>query len=232
MSPRRRDREPGPTAAAALTDLLRARILAGSPGPGEALREEELAREHDLSRHTVRAALASLAAERLVETVPYRGARVASLDDAELVALQELRGALEAEAVRILRDRHGSGWPAAVTGPLDAALADLTAVDAASDWPAAARAHAAFHRALVAAAGSPRITEAYARLDSEMLLLLTHLRPGYPAASLGDEHRDYLAAVQRDGGEVVRAHLAGSTAQIRSARADAGDAGLPASRSA
>lgn len=219
MSPRRRDSAPGPTAAAALTDELRAGILDGRQLPGARLREEDIAEEHGVSRHTVRAALAALAAERLVDLVPYRGARVAALDDPALVALQQLRGALEAEAVRILRERYGCRWPDAVTAPIEAALHELAALDAASDWPHTARAHAAFHRALVAVAGSDRITEAYAQLDSEILLLLTHVRPRYSAGALGAEHRDYLAAVQRDGGDAVRAHLAHSTELIQAARA-------------
>ena len=100
MSPRRRESEPGPTHAAALADALRASILSGELGLDAPLREERLAAEHAASRHTVRAALQALAAERLVTIAPYRGARVANLDDDAVEALQELRGALEAEAVR------------------------------------------------------------------------------------------------------------------------------------
>ena len=64
MSPRRRESEPGPTHAAALADALRASILSGELGLDAPLREERLAAEHAASRHTVRAALQALAAER------------------------------------------------------------------------------------------------------------------------------------------------------------------------
>ena len=87
------------------------------------------------------------------------------------------------------------------------------------DWPDVAAAHAAVHTALVAAAGSPRISEAYARLHSEMLLLLVHLRPGYTVAGLVAGHRTYLRAVQRVGERAVRDHLDESTALILRARA-------------
>lgn len=221
MCPRRRDHEPGPTATADLVAQLRARILDGDPAPGAALREEDLAQRYDVSRHTVRAALAELAAERLVQTVPYRGTRVAELDDPALVALQDLRGALEAEAVRVLRKAHADSWPDHVTQPVWAAIDQLSRAEESGDWPAANRAHAAFHLAVVAAAGSPRITEAYTQLNSEILLLLTHVRLDYPAGALTSEHRDYLAAIQREGGVAVRAHLRHSTALIQSARAEA-----------
>lgn len=218
MSPRRRDHDPGPTHAAVLAQTLRGSILSGEIEPGAPLREEDLAARFDLSRHTVRSALAALAAERLVTIAPYRGARVASLDDAALVALQDLRGALETEAVRQLTHRYGPRWPEAVTDPVRAAIDELAVAEASGDWLATTRAHAAVHRSIVDAAGSPRIAEAHAQLESEILLLLTHVRPEYPAGSLAREHAEYLAEVQDAGGDAVRAHLQHSVELIRAAR--------------
>lgn len=218
MPPRGREAARGPTATEALVDALRVRILEGDVAPGEPLREEELAHRYALSRHTVRAALAVLGSERLVEVVAYRGARVAALDDDALVALQQLRGALESEAVRILGTRHGESWPAAVLGPVAASINALADAEASGDWQRTTRAHAEVHRTLVAAAASPRITDAYVRLESEILLLLTHVRPDYPPGAIAAEHRAYLDAVRRGGGAAVRAHLAHSTDLIRAAR--------------
>ena len=224
MSPRRRDHAPGPTAAAILTETLRSRILSGETPPGTPLREEELADRYGVSRHTVRSALAALAAERLVASMPYRGARVAQLDDAALVALQDLRGALESEAVHLVRERHGERWPSAVMAPIDAALRTLAAADADGEWQRTTQAHAAVHQAIVAAADSPRITRAYAQLDAEILLLLNHIRPDYPSGRLAPEHRRDIDAMRRHGGSAVRDHLARSTALIRAARAELSDA--------
>lgn len=218
MSPRRREHAPGPTAAALLTEALRSRILRGEMAPGMPLREEELADHYGVSRHTVRSALATLGSERLVQIVPYRGACVMELDDDALMALQDLRGALESEAVRLLRASHGQRWPASVLAPIRAALRRLAAADAAGDWQRTTLAHAAVHLAIVTAAGSPRITQAYAQLDSEVLLLLNHIRPEYPTGRLAAEHERDLRAVQRRGGAAVRTHLARSTGLIRSAR--------------
>ena len=219
MSPRRRDRDPGPTQAAALAEALRARILSGDIALGAPLREEDLATRHHASRHTVRTALQTLAAERLVTIAPYRGARVAHLDDDAVGALQELRGALEAEAVRQVTARHGTPWPDAVTRPVRDAIARLALAEASGDWLATTRAHAEVHRVIVEAAASSRISQAHRQLESEILLLLTHIRPDYPAGSLAHEHTAYLEEVQRSGGEAVRAHLANSADLIRAARA-------------
>ncbi len=218
MSPRRRDRDPGPTQAVTLAHALRERILSGEIELAAPMREEEVAARYDLSRHTVRSALAMLAAERLVTIVPYRGARIASLDDEALIALQDLRGALESEAVRQLTERHGPRWPDLVIRPMQAAVDALALAEASGDWLATTRAHAALHRSIVDAAASPRIADAYAQLESEILLLLTHVRPDYPPGSLAQEHAAYLVAVQDTGGAAVRAHLHHSADLIRAAR--------------
>ncbi|MCH1866821.1 GntR family transcriptional regulator [Nocardioides sp. CFH 31398] len=205
-----------------LADTLRTRILDGTLAPGEPLRQEELSSHHDVSRHTLRTALATLTAERLVVAEPYRGARVADLDDAALVALQQLRCALETEAVRLLHDAHGAAWPAAVLADVDRALDALEAAEHAGDWPGTARAHAGVHRALVDAAGSPRISEVCAGLDAELLLLLRGVRPHYGPGALAAEHRAYVDALRSGRVEAVREHLARSTALILEGRRQGG----------
>ncbi|BFM24404.1 GntR family transcriptional regulator [Microbacterium sp. che218] len=213
--PPRRTGTPGPRAADLLADNIRAAILAGDLAPGTPLREEELSATHGVSRHTARTALATLTSERLAVAEPYRGVRVSLLDDDALIALQQLRCALETEALRIVRDRG-------ICPPdVDAALAELATAEAAGDWPATLAAHARVHLALVDAANSPRIAEEYRRLDSEMHLLLTHVRPAYSPGALTTEHRTYVADALRDPERAVRAHLDHSTRAIidgRSAR--------------
>ncbi|PVE71282.1 GntR family transcriptional regulator [Microbacterium testaceum] len=203
---------PGPRAADVLADALRARILSGELAPGTPLREEELSAAHGVSRHTARTALAALTAERLATAEPYRGVRVSLLDDDALIALQQLRCALETEAVRIVRERgiHPPG--------VDDALDDLDRAETALDWPATLAAHARVHLALVDAAGSPRIAEEYRRLDGEMHLLLTHVRPAYAPGALTREHRAYVVEALRDPERAVRAHLAHSTRAILDGR--------------
>ncbi|WP_243222722.1 GntR family transcriptional regulator, partial [Microbacterium proteolyticum] len=199
---------PGPRAADLVADAVRAGILSGDLAPGTPLREEELSAAHGVSRHTARTALTRLAAERLVTAEPYRGVRVSLLDDDALVALQQLRCALETEALRIVRDRGIR------PSDVDEALDDLATADASGDWPATLAAHARVHLALVEAAGSPRIAEEYRRLDSEMHLLLTHVRPAYAPGSLTAEHRAYVEGALVDPEHVVRAHLDHSTRAI------------------
>ncbi|MET0931261.1 MAG: GntR family transcriptional regulator [Aeromicrobium sp.] len=200
------------TGADRLADELRERVLSGSLAPDAPLREEAIAAEHGLSRHTVRRALERLVAERLLVSEPFRGVRVTSLSDQDVVAVQELRGALESEAVRLIRAEHGDAWPAAVLDPLAAAVSRFESADRVED------AHAAFHRELVASAGSARITEAYRQLDAEMLLFLRQLSFHYDAHTLCLEHAAYLTDVQQVGPRAVRDHLAHATQMLLAAR--------------
>lgn len=196
----------GPTQVDRLTQTLRERVLGGGLPPGYRLREEALAAEYGVARHTVRAALRALAAQRLAVLEPHRGVRVAALDAAALRELFELRTALEVEAARLLAERQGlDPWPAEVTAAaqaLDDACAapdpDRSAVDAA---------HAALHHALVAAAGSPRITAAHASLELEGRLALVQSRGTLPVATMARLHRDLLGELRTDGPEALRRHL-------------------------
>lgn len=203
---------PGPRAVDTVTDALRARILAGEIAPGTPLREEDLSATYEVSRHTSRTALSTLTAERLVVAEPYRGMRVARLDEAALRALQQLRCALETEALQLVRER-------AVRPPqVDDALDQLQQAERAGDWPATVAAHSAVHLALVSAAESPRIWEAYRGIDAELRLALLHTPPAALELPLWTEHRRYVSAALAEPALAVRAHLELSTAAMLAAR--------------
>lgn len=199
------------TAVTRLADELRSRILSGGAAPGTALREERLADEFAVSRHTVRTALALLTATGLVETVPHRGVRVATFDARRAEALQDLRRAIESEAVDILHRRWGRTWPDAVRAPVEAAIERLGAAErgegGAVDEAALLRAHSAVHAAIVAAAGSPRLLEVHQRLLDEMDLLLLHARSRYAHGELRRQHAALLAEAQQEGAPAIRRHL-------------------------
>jgi DNA-binding GntR family transcriptional regulator len=235
---------PSPTAVERVAASVRTDILSGVLAPGTPLREESAAVEYAVSRHTIRAAFQRLVAERLAVAEPYRGVRVTSFDRDEIVALQQLRAALEVEAVRIAGERFGDAWPQAVLAPAHDALERMAALvadvegdasnagadaadadtgdgagasDAAgsdADWLEVERLHAEFHRALVAASGSPRIIEAHAALGSELLLFVLHMRPHYSLDGLVAEHRALLAELPERGPDAVREHLAHSTSLL------------------
>ncbi len=199
------------TAVDRVAASVRADILSGALAPGAPLREEAAAAEYGVSRHTVRSAFQRLVAERLAVGESYRGVRVARFDRAQVIALQQLRAALEVEAVRIVGQRFGEAWPDETLAPARAALARLEALATPVDWLEVERIHADFHHALVAASASPRIIETHAALGSELLLFLLHVRPHYTLESLIAEHRALLEDLPTRGGDAVREHLEHST---------------------
>jgi DNA-binding GntR family transcriptional regulator len=195
------------TAPERLAASLREQILDGALAPGTPLREQRLSAEHDLARHTVRTALRALAAEGLVRVEPNRGARVARLDRAELEALGELRVALEVEGARLALARNGGALPASV----HEACARLRAACARGAFADVTRAHEALHAGIVEAGGSPRIAAAHRALAGELRLFLVQLRPAWDVGNLAAEHDALVAALERDGPDVLRDHIEAST---------------------
>lgn len=85
--------------------VLRDRILSGAFAPGEHLQEVPLSDELGVSRTPVRAALAELAAEGLLEYRPKRGYTVRTFTLADIETAHEVRANLEGLACRLLAER-------------------------------------------------------------------------------------------------------------------------------
>src|SRR5271157_4632195 len=83
-----------------VAERLRAGILTGRLRPGEWLRQERLAQEYGVSQMPVREALKRLAAEGLVEHVPYRGVRVVEFSPEDVEDLYVCRAFIESMAAR------------------------------------------------------------------------------------------------------------------------------------
>lgn len=79
---------------------LRAAILSGKYAPGTPMRLQEIANANAVSLIPVREALRLLESERLVESIPNKGARVAPLSTDDVRSAYEARIVLEVEALR------------------------------------------------------------------------------------------------------------------------------------
>jgi DNA-binding GntR family transcriptional regulator len=77
-------------------DRVRELILSGRLAPGDRVNEVELSEQFGISRTPMREAIKILAAERLLETLPNHGARVAHIGAGELEEMIEVVAALEA----------------------------------------------------------------------------------------------------------------------------------------
>ena len=92
-----------------VADQIRAAILDGRFKPGEWLRQEKVAQELGVSQMPVREALKELAAEGLIEHVPYRGVRVLALSIQDIEDLYEHRAFLESRAAELAAEQISDG---------------------------------------------------------------------------------------------------------------------------
>ena len=200
-----------PSAVDLLTARLREEILDGRRAGGERLREQALAEAHEVARHTVRAALRQLAAEGYVTIAPNAGARVTSLSREDITDLSATRELLELAAVERILALESGRMPQAVH---QAAARFATSCRNNAAWPEVVREHALFHEALVAAAGSPRLTRAHAVLSVELTLFLVQARAEFPPEALAAEHLALIDALEQRGPAALLEHLAASRAAL------------------
>lgn len=95
--------QPGISLVDRVVTIARERILSGEYEPGARLRLHHLAEEAGVSLIPVREALRILEADRLVVTVPNKGARVADLSIEDMRDLYATRILLESAALRTSR---------------------------------------------------------------------------------------------------------------------------------
>ena len=81
-------------------------------------------------------------------------------------------------------------------------------------WSAVVEAHAAVHRALVEAAGSPRILRAYDALAGELHLYVIRLRPRVRSTAWPRTTSACSRVSSARGPEPLRAHLAEGLASL------------------
>jgi len=129
---------------------LREAIVLGTIPPGETLRLEDVARTLDMSISPVREAIRQLEMMGLVEHIPYRGARVTSLEPSDMHDVYEARMALETLAVR----RAASRFSEENEDLLMSALAALENGYERDDHRAIVGGNTAFHTELAIASGS------------------------------------------------------------------------------
>lgn len=178
-------------------NTLRQAIFAGHFEPGSRLVESQLCRQLGISRPSLREALRSLAAERLINFVPNRGPSIPSLTWKEVTAIYEVREMLEVNAVgqcsqRISKDQL-QGLENALLAFADAASSD--------DSLARITTTEVFYSIILANCGNPILEEIHRGLVARISLFrsrsmslegraissLTEMQAIYEAIAAGDE---------------------------------------------
>jgi 4-hydroxy-4-methyl-2-oxoglutarate aldolase len=203
-------------------EQLREAIVSGRLQPNERLVEAELSRELGVGRAVVRAALARLEQEGLVERERNRGARVRMISEREAVEILEARTVLEGLTARYAAERADAE---AVRG-LRSILAEMRSRLAAGDLLGASDQNALLHERMREAADHPTSARLISGLRSQLVRFQyrTILVPGRSEHSYS-EHEAIVEAIARhdpDAAEAaMRAHLSHVAAALHAATQDA-----------
>lgn len=170
---------------------VREAIHTGRYGPGERLRETEVADWLSVSRTPVREALRRLEAEGLLTFVPWRGVVVAELDRRQVTELYAMRTILEGAAARLAAQHVGEA-------EIDL-MAGLLARAKASDGDAEALAaiNRRFHQAIYTGAHNRYLMQSLETLRNALALLRgTTFSMSGRAKAAQREHAAILAAIK------------------------------------
>jgi DNA-binding GntR family transcriptional regulator len=193
-------------------DRLRREILAGALEPGERLVEEHVTRRFGISRAPLREALRLLAQQGLVEHLPRRGVRVATLSDLDAQELFEVRDVLERFAIARALPCSPSDLAAARIE-----LATMRRAATTGDLLELADAHRRFHVELVALAKHRQLLQSYEPilLKLQMHMALNLRREAEVAAPLDGirRHAVLLEAVESNDPQTVLDALTSHGAQ-------------------
>ena len=154
------------TATQKIHDRLARAIARNYLKPGAQLVAESLAHQLGVSRTPVREALMLLEREGLVESLSGRGVFVKGLELSDLLHIFEFREAIEMQALRLAASSDGD-LPSTLVRMRDELLT-LRDPRSSEEVEVAADTDLKFHRALVAAAGNPRMTDAWDQLATQL----------------------------------------------------------------
>jgi len=180
---------------------LRQAIIEQALLPGTKLPEDEIGAHFGMSRTLVRAALAKLQAEGLVDARPKRTAAVAqpSLEEARQVF--EVRRALEREAVRLVVRR----WKPEYGAELEGHVREEDAAKARGDERVSIRLAGEFHTRLAAMSGNALLERYLSEVVSRCSLILALYGRPHSSDCAIHEHSEIIAALRGgDADEAIR----------------------------
>lgn len=146
-----------PDLVAMTHDAIRGAIMSGELAPCAPLAQEDLALRLGVSRQPISHALALLKREGLVVERGRKGQMVAPIDAERLLALYQVRGALDSLAARLaaLRARDGIDMQPVLSALIEKGLAAV----GAARIDALVETDVAFHRALYELSGNDEIAQ-------------------------------------------------------------------------
>jgi GntR family transcriptional regulator, carbon starvation induced regulator len=199
--------QPQGTLAGTVYQAIRRDILTCKLLPGQPLRSDMMKLEYGASISTIREAIARLASEGLVQQLDQRGARVATISEADLRDLLKVRENLESIALRWSIKNGGEQWEAAAIGRFHIFRRSLQRRNPSISYDLDLQAaHEDFHLSLVSACDSPRLLSILRSLYTQSRRY--RFMADYGRASDSDvieEHESIMdAAFERDADRACR----------------------------
>jgi DNA-binding GntR family transcriptional regulator len=173
-------------------DVLREEILSGRFPPGFRLVETWLAQQLHVSRGTVRAALAELAHQGLVEQVAYTKWSVPDLKAQDAWELYTLRASLEGLASFLAAE----AMTPAAQASLKVSFERLSAAAKDGKVGPAVEADLALHKTIVALANHRRLSKQYEILEQQVRRYMASSNAlMHDTREVGDQHRPLVEAI-------------------------------------
>lgn len=192
---------------AQLKELILARILDGTYGPGERIVESRLTKEFGVSQAPVREALRELEAMRFVESEPHRGVRVRSLSRAELGEMYPVRAALEEVAGRAAAPIISDD----ALGRLDDEVEAMRAAARRGDLHDQLRHDTIFHELILTESGNSLLLDVWRSLHVEIRTLITFAHVDSDLLTIADTHQPIMDALRARepelAGKQMRHHI-------------------------
>ena len=183
-----------------LYDALHRQIIAGKYGPGDWLRQEDIASQMGVSMTPVREALDLLVAKGLAERVPYRGVRVREITPKEILEAYGLRFMLEAQ---IAREAATNITPEQIAN-LQSIMDEMDRHVELNEMPQERQLSREFHASIAEASGNSLLIELYTIVSNAfpdwLLYEALYRKPELVSSSVAqthDEHSSILEALRK-----------------------------------
>ena len=192
-------------------DALHRQIIAGKYGPGDWLRQEDIANQMGVSMTPVREALDLLVAKGLAERVPYRGVRVREISSKEILEAYGVRLMLEA---LIAREASLNITPEQIS-KLQEIMNEMDRHVELNEMPQERQLSREFHSTIAEASGNSLLIQMYTIVSNAfpdwLLYEALYRKPELVSGSVAqthDEHSAILNALKkRDADLAVKVSL-------------------------
>jgi len=177
-------------------DALHRQIIAGKYGPGDWLRQEDIASQMGVSMTPVREALDLLVAKGIAERVPYRGVRVREMSEKDVVEAYGMRLLLEA---MIARETALNATPEQIA-KLETIMEEMDRHVELNEMPQERQLSREFHATIANASGNNLLIELYAIVSNAfpdwLLYEALYRQPELVSGSVAQTHDEHAAILK------------------------------------